>query len=477
MRYTTRLCVAILLLIPGAARAAAGAEWSAGAAVVDITPATPIPMAGYAARTKPFERVDHPISARALAVRDAAGSTAILLTLDICILPRDVVEPVRRRIAETHHLQPGAVLVSLSHTHSGPAVSLTGDDGAHNPVNPSSADIVAYARALQEKLAEVADRAVADLKPAVLAHVVGVASFAMNRREFTDKGVILGVNPRGPVDRSVPVLRVDDPTTGKPRAIVFGYACHGTTMPSSSLGLSADYPGYARDVIEAQFPGATALFVAGCGGDANPWPRQQPQLAALHGRALGQEVVRVATAAPPAEGVAPVKLLPVRGPLRVALETPDLPMTVLDKPALEELAASGAGTRKADAKTMLTALGRGEKLSANYRASVSAWQFGNDLTLIGLSNEVVVDYAHLISDAVGPLRLWVGAYCHEVEGYVPSRRVLREGGYETRGLYIGAGWFAPAAEDALVAATRSAASKAGRAVPPSDAGHEHQSNP
>jgi hypothetical protein len=59
----------------------------------------------------------------------------------------------------------------------------------------------------------------------------------------------------------------------------------------------------------------------------------------------------------------------------------------------------------------------------------------------------------------------VAAYCHEVAGYIPSRRVLREGGYETRGLYYGTGWFADGAEDALVNAAREAAAKAGRGTP------------
>ena len=84
----------------------------------------------------------------------------------------------------------------------------------------------------------------------------------------------------------------------------------------------------------------------------------------------------------------------------------------------------------------------GATLPATYRAPVAAWQFGNDLTLVALPDEVVVDYVFRLEEALGPLRLWVAAYCHEVAGYIPSKRVLREGGYETRGLYFGTGWFA-----------------------------------
>jgi hypothetical protein len=91
------------------------------------------------------------------------------------------------------------------------------------------------------------------------------------------------------------------------------------------------------------------------------------------------------------------------------------------------------------------------------------WQFGKDLTLVGLPGEVVVDYARLIEDTVGPLKLWLSAYCNDVMGYVPSARVLREGGYETRGLYEGGiGYFAPEVQDALVNQVRELAAAAGR---------------
>jgi len=76
---------------------------------------------------------------------------------------------------------------------------------------------------------------------------------------------------------------------------------------------------------------------------------------------------------------------------------------------------------------------------------------------------VVVDYVRLIEDALGPMRLWLAAYCHDTFGYLPSARVLREGGYETRGLYHGGiGYFAPAVQDALVGKVRELASAVGR---------------
>src|SRR5436190_23806097 len=99
-----------------------------------------------------------------------------------------------------------------------------------------------------------------ELKPARLAAGQGTARFAVNRREPTAKGIINGYNPKGPVDHDVPVLRVED-ATGKLRAVVFGYACHNTTMQFYKW--CGDYAGFAQEYLEKKHPGALALFWIG----------------------------------------------------------------------------------------------------------------------------------------------------------------------------------------------------------------------
>jgi len=70
-----------------------------------------------------------------------------------------------------------------------------------------------------------------------------------------------------------------------------------------------------------------------------------------------------------------------------------------------------------------------------------------------------------LEQAIGPLQLWIAAYCNDVFGYFPSTRVLKEGGYECRGLYTTEGFFAPGAQDVLVAKVRDLARRAGRKPP------------
>lgn len=447
------MLVLVLGAVTGVVTQGQEPAWQVGVGSVEITPEKPVVMAGYAARTKPFEKVDTPLLGRALAIKDSTGGGGIIVTMDLCIMPPEVAQGIREGIAARTSLNQGAVVLSLSHTHSGPAVSLKEAGTVRDQVNQGSADTVAYTKGLQQKMIDVAEQAWKNTKPATMSWGTGSANLAMNRRQFTEKGVVLGVNPRGPVDRSVPVLRIDG-ADGKPMVILFGYACHCTTLMSSHLGINADYPGYARTQIEERFPGAVAMFVAGCGGDANPYPRQQPgtDIAQKHGQELAAEVIRVSES----------KLAPVKGTLKCVQKTAQLPLEQKSRAELEKIAKEGAGTRKADAASMLAQLDEGKELLKTAASPVGAWQFGSDLTWITLPNEVVVDYVMATEKAIGPLKLWVSAYCHHVAGYVPSKRVLSEGGYETRGLYIGTGWFAAEVEEAVMGAVKEAAREAGR---------------
>src|SRR5437660_7085030 len=285
----------------------AESEWKVGLANVKITPEKPVPMAGYASRTKPFEKVEQDIYAKAMALEDLRGNRAVLLTTDLIGISRAVAEPVCQRIQDKTKLARSQILLSSSHTHSAPILSL--EERTEASVAAEDArNIVAYTHSLQEKLVDVAAQALSRLEPARLSRGSGVAHFAMNRREFTPRGVILGVNPRGLVDRSVPVLRVDS-ADGKLRAVLFDYACHNTTLTQTNFSLCGDYAGFAQAYIQERFPGAQAMFMIGCGGDANPYPRGTMENARELGATLGREVGRILDA--------PLK--PVSGPLNCVL--------------------------------------------------------------------------------------------------------------------------------------------------------------
>jgi hypothetical protein len=452
----TAVTVALLMMLGLPARAGAGEpDWKVGLAQVKITPEQPLFLSGYASRNRPFDKVTSDLYAKALALEDREGHFAVLVTTDLLGLPAAIAEPVCERIGEKAGLKREQILLSSSHIHTGPALSLKASGG--DDKSPGDAQrTVAYTRQLQDKLVEVALSALKERTPARLSWGSGVANFVLNRREWTPKGVILGANPRGPADRTVPVLRIDGPD-GKLRAVLFGAATHNTTLFPNCYEICGDYAGFAQTHVQQQHPGVQAMFMLGLAGDSDPYPRGTMAMSRDHGAALGREVSRVLAG----------KLQPIRGPLRIAFARADLPLQPPPpREVLAKQAAAKSGMQAGIARQMLAVLERGDKLPTHYACPVTVWQLGSDMTLVALSGEVVVDYVALLEKALGPNRLWLAAYCNDVFGYLPSARVLAEGGYETRGLYAGGiGSFDPRAQDVLVQTVRELAGRAGRALP------------
>jgi neutral ceramidase len=431
-------------------------DWKVGVASTKITPPQPVFMAGYAARNKPYEAVHDDLFAKVLVLQDKEGACGVLVTSDLIGFPADIATPLRERIAKAANTAASAVIINSSHTHTGPTLNLDSTPREGRALADAERT-TAYTKDLCDKIVQAATQAAGKMQPAKLSWGTGLVHFVMNRRETTtDRGVILGVNPRGFADRSVPVLRIDDPS-GKVITVVCGAASHNTTLGAQDYEISGDYAGHAQRLIEEQHPGAIAMFVLGCAGDANPYPRGSYEIAQTHGKELAQEVKRVLT----------TRLVPVRGPLKTAFGEAALPLAPPPPRAqLEKTAAGKSGAMPWVAQQTLARLNRGEKLPTQYSCPIAVWQFGDDLTLVALSGEVVSDYVRMIEDALGPTRLWIAAYSNDVYGYLPSARVLREGGYETRGLiYGGIGQFAPDAQEVLVAKVVELSKQAGRKMP------------
>jgi neutral ceramidase len=440
----------MFLGLPAPSRAA---EWKVGLASVKITPETPLRMAGYASRVKPFEDVEQDLFAKALAIEDSEGTRAILVTTDLIGLTAGICDEISARIQKELGLERGQILLTASHTHSGPALSFRVEPVPGGAVADAE-NTAAYTKKLIGQIADVAVQAAANLEPARLYWGSGVAHFAVNRREFTPRGVVLGVNPRGLADRTVPVLRVNGPD-GAPRAVLFSYACHNTTLTGGNYSVCGDYSGFAQAHVEREFPTVQAMFMSGFGGDANPYPRGTMALAQKHGTDLGTEVARLMNE----------KLQEVKGPLNLTYDHALLPLKKSTREELEQIAAEGPSLHQGTARHLMARLDRGETLPEHHPAPVAVWQFGSDLTLAALPSEVVVDYAQMLEKALGPLQLWTVAYANDYFGYLPSPRVLEEGGYETRGLFSGNGWFIPETSEALVNKVRKLAEQAGRVLP------------
>jgi len=406
--------------VPGlllALQALAGPSIRAGAARIDITPEGPVWMSGYAARNKPSEGVLMPLWAKALALEDARGNRAVIVTTDLIGLPMELTDLVAARAMEKYKLDRASLVFNASHTHTGPVVR--GNLSVMESQQPPHREaLAAYRQTLQQKLLDVIGAALADLAPAELAFAYGEARFGVNRRQFTPAGVVIGVNPDGPVDPRVPVLRVTSPS-GKVRALLFGYACHNTTLTAEFYQLSGDYAGFAQAELEKEFPGAVALFVQLCGGDQNPNPRSKLEYAEQHGRTLAAEVARVARTA----------MSPVGGRIRAAYQLAALPFAPHTREQFEQELKDANVFRQRRARLMLQLYDE-RREPRQLRYPVQAVRLERGFTLIALGGEVVVDYALWAYRTWPQERLMVAGYSNDVACYIPSARILREGGYE-----------------------------------------------
>jgi len=265
----------------------------------------------------------------------------------------------------------------------------------------------------------------------------------MNRRKKTDKGYVIDVDPGGPVDRDVPVLRAEQ-EDGKLLAVLFAYACHNTTVGGDCYEFHGDYAGFATASLEQKHPGAVAMFAMGCGSDANPQPRGTIDLAREHGEELAAAVEKTIAA----------QMTQVRGNLRTAMGSARLAFAAAPtRKDLETQLEQKDIYYRWQAKELLKQMDRDGGLASEYPCPVQVWRLGDQLMLITIGGEVVVDYALRLKKELGAEKLWVAGYCNDVFAYVPSKRVLEEGGYEGEGAmvyYVQPGKFAPTVEETIL---------------------------
>jgi hypothetical protein len=421
------------------------AGWKAGVAKINITPEKLMWMSGYGARTKPAEGKLTDLWAKALVLEDPRGRRAVLVTMDLVGIDRDLSQNVCKDLQHKHGLARAAVFLATSHTHCGPVVG--NNLKSMYFLDPEQDKLVQdYTDTLHGKLVKVVGEAIKNIAPARLTWGIGQAGFAVNRRnnkeadvpKLREAGML-----RGPVDHDVPVLAVRDPQD-RLKAIVCGYACHATVLSFNEW--CGDYPGFAQMALEKEHPGAVALFWAGCGADQNPLPRRTVTLAQDYGRQLADAV----------QAVLRKPMQPIQGNLATTYADIDLPFA--DIPTREQIVKDTLDKNRFianRAKHLLQQLAKQGSLRGSYPYPVQVWRLGSDLNWVTLGGEVVVDYSLRLKKEIAPGKTWVAGYANDVMAYIPSLRVLKEGGYEGGGAMIYYGLptvWGPRVEELIVSA-------------------------
>jgi neutral ceramidase len=413
------LVISLFTLVALALPVFAAPGWKAGLAKAVITPEKAVWLAGYGSKRAPDGKL-HDLWMKALALEDAEGRRVVLITSDFQGVPKVMSDRVFEQLQRQFKLERAQVMFTFSHNHCGPRL---GDDLVdYYPIEAAQVALVEeYTALMVTNCVAMVGESLARLAPANLQQGEGKATFAVNRRnnkEAEVPGIIARGEPlKGPVDHSVPVLTVTRPG-GKLEAVLFGYACHPTTL--SFLTWCGDYPGFAQLAIEQAHPGAMAMFVNTCGGDQNPLPRRSVELCERYGKMLAAGV----------EEALRQPLKPVSSGLRTAFEMIDLPyLKTVSREELEAAVKETNAIRARWATRMLQELDRRKQFPDAYPYPVHAWRLGTEMLIIGMGAETVVDYALRFKREFGP-GTWVMGYADDMIAYIPSRRVWEEGGYE-----------------------------------------------
>lgn len=409
----------------------------AGVARVDISPTHAVRLMGYAARAQQPAptNVLQRIHARALAL-GADPDASVLITIDNCILPGAISDEVRSRLAKKLGLAPERVALSVTHTHSAPCLTGAAPNIFALEISPADQEAIdAYTRFFTDRLEAAAIAALRDRHPARLAWGRGSAAFAKNRR-----------TPGGPVDHDLPLLRVTTPG-GRLRAVLVSYACHCTTLSGEINATHGDWAGVAALAMEREHPEAIALVAIGCGADSNPDPRGNLDLVNRHGGTIAAEARRLLS----------LPLTPITNAPVCRLKAIDLPFQPHFSRAEWERRSTNSGIVGYHARKWIARMDGGGTLPPALSYPVQTWVFGDQLAMVFLGGEVVVDYSLRLKRELDPSRLWINAYANDVPCYIPSRRILSEGGYEAESslwYYDRPQQLSPEIEDQIVATVK-----------------------
>jgi len=394
-------------------------KWRAGVARMVITPEQSMWLAGYAARDHQSEGTLHDLWAKALAIEDANGKQAILITTDLLGFPKALSDQIRDQLETEFNLSRAQIILNSTHTHSGPVLK----DALYDiyPLDQHQLSAIEeYSNKLADQIVALAGEAFRSMEPVQIYAQNGVTRFQVNRRNNQAATLNTQTELKGPNDHAVPVIKVVD-KHGDLMAVAFGYACHPTVLDAYEW--SGDYPGFAQIELEKSHRGATALFFQGAGADQNPLPRRSVGLARQYGKELAAAVERVLEE----------DMRELSPQLSTSYSEIELPLN--PPPSKDELLEITQDTSAYQtyqirwAENMIDKIEKDESFISSYPYPLQVWHMGDQI-VVNMGGEVVVEYANKLKQIFGQ-DIFVIAYSNDDMAYIPSVTILEEGGYES----------------------------------------------
>ncbi|MDF2723464.1 MAG: hypothetical protein K0Q59_3139 [Paenibacillus sp.] len=387
-----------------------------GTAKIEITPPTPVPLAGFAARNElgSFQGVTRPLYARIFFFQtkeeDGTIRSGLVVAADLIWWGSERMPALRRAISERWGVAESAIVLNASHTHSGPMPSdrFTALLGAHD------ADYIQY---LEGRLLEGIEQACAGLEPVRMEQGKGSCQIGVHRR----RGGVMRANPDGPRDEEVNVIRYVR-TDGTVKAVMVHYACHPVTARENYV--SSEFPGAAMGAVEDALGGqAVAAFLQGCCGDINPYLEgkfcfgDDSNVGRL-GRLLADEVAAILNR--PMVPLTPSPIVSNRVELELPLQKLPEMSDLLEKKGQDDV--YGQWSR--------LLLEHPERLKPELALELTCLRVADGLAFLAMNGEVVVEYGLFLKrhfqGTVLPL-----PYSNGMIGYIPTKLQIAEGGYES----------------------------------------------
>jgi neutral ceramidase len=450
-----------------------GEELKAGAAWADITPKLGTPMAGYYSE-RGAEGVHDPLKAKAL-VLQSGGTKAALVTLDLISTLRSTVEEARRIIEQETGIPAKNVMISATHSHTGPVFSGSRRFDALGGSHPLAQE---YTYGLPVLIARAVKEANEKLVPTRISQGTGLEdNLAFNRR-FRMRDGSVGWNPgklnpnilkpAGPTDPRVHVVCFE---TGKdePIAAYVNFAMHLDTVGGTSF--SADYPFTLSESLgRAKGPGMVTLFSIGCAGDINhinvksPVKQQGNGEAARIGTILAANVLRT---------MEHLKTNPVSG-LRISSEIARLPLPAFAPGDLESArkVADSVDSKQQPAPKFMEQVQAFKVLDVEVRqgkpheVEVQVIALGQEIAWVSLPGEIFVELGMSIKAGSPFPQTIIAELANGSIGYIPTRRAYSEGNYEVVSARCAEGSGELLVESALRQLRKLFAESAGTATPP-----------
>ncbi|KAJ8906004.1 hypothetical protein NDN08_002504 [Rhodosorus marinus] len=398
-------------------------EFAVGVKWVDVTPDVGLPMAGFSSRNRSAEGVLDPLRVTGVSlVHRDTSSQLLVLTYDLIGASRELSDQIYEKLHTRFRAKRESTLLFFSHTHSGPVVGR--NLRVLHKLSPNEQKLVdAYARRLVQVSENALQGAIESAEDGcTLSASFGQSNNAVNRVYNSEKGFELGGNVNGPFDHTVPVFiaRRRDRTV---LSCMFGYAAHGTVL-TKEYRYSNDWMGFARRFVENSLPGATAVYIPGCSGDTNLYPRGDVSLAKEHANRIAEAVISDGSLRNE-QGIG--------GRIKCRHQEVNLNYKALthDRRNLKRLSRNEEDTYSSRlANLILLELPR---LDDTFFQSLSypVWvcSIGNSTVFVALSGEPTSEYSLILRQRLKGL-VFAAGYAGEVMGYIPSKEMVRHGGYE-----------------------------------------------